>query len=356
MLGSRAIPALGPSTTNTGTTTLTLPATASGTYRIIAKADADKVVVEANEGNNVSGASLPFTLGPDLVAWLDVPAAAAFPGAGATVTVTDVTRNDAATAAPATTTRLYYSAVATFDGSAVMVGSRAVPALGPGQISTGTISFTLPAGDVGVRYLFVKADADGAVVESNEGNNVSAAGTITIGGDLIVTIDVPGGVANSAAGATVTVTDWTRSDNSAPVGASTTKFYLVTGTTLDASAVLLGSRAIPALGPSTTNTGTTTLTLPASASGTYRIIAKADADRVVAGGERGEQRERRVAAVHPGAGPGGVAGRPAAIGDSGGGGDGDGDGVHAERRGDGGAGDDDAAVLLGGGGRWTGAR
>ena len=162
-----------------------------------------------------------------------------------------------------------------------MVGSRAVPALGPGQTSTGTISFTLPAGDVGVRYLFVKADADGAVVESNEGNNVSAAGTITIGGDLIVTIDVPGGVANSAAGATVTVTDWTRSDNSAPVGASTTKFYLVTGTTLDASAIALGSRAIPALGPSTTNTGTTTLTLPASASGTYRIIAKADADGVV---------------------------------------------------------------------------
>ena len=40
----------------------------------MAKADADNAVVEANEGNNVSAASAPFTLGPDLVAWLDVPA------------------------------------------------------------------------------------------------------------------------------------------------------------------------------------------------------------------------------------------------------------------------------------------
>ncbi len=282
LLGSRAIPALGPSTTNTGSTTLTLPATASGTYRIIAKADADNAVAEGNEDNNVSAPSTPFTIGPDLVAWLDVPAASSTPATGATIAVTDFARNDAATAAPASTTKLYYSTSAAFDASAAVVGSRAIPALGPGEVNSGTIAFTLPAGHVGTRYLFARADADNAVVEANENNNTSAAKSINIGPDLIVWIDVPGGVASSAAGATVTVSDWTRSDNSAPAGASTTKFYLVTGTTVDAGAVLLGSRVVPALGPSTTNTGSTTLTLLATASGTYRIIAKADADNAVA--------------------------------------------------------------------------
>ena len=112
--------------------------------------------------------------------------ASATPAAGATITVTDYARNDAATLAPATTTKLYYSATATFDASAVVVGSRPIPALGPGVINSGTITFTLPAGHAGTRYLFVKADADGAVVESNEGNNVSAPKSVAIGGDLIV--------------------------------------------------------------------------------------------------------------------------------------------------------------------------
>ena len=281
LLGSRDIPALGASTTNTGSTTLTLPASASGTFRIIAKADADNTVVEANEANNLSVASGAFTLGPDLIAWLDVPGASSTPATGATISVTDFVRNDSATPAPASTSRLLFSTTPTLDASAIVVGTRAIPALGPGEVSSGTITFALPAGHTGVRYLVARADATNAVTESNEFNNTSARQSITIGTDLIVWIDVPGGVANSAAGATVTVTDFTRSDNSAPAGPSTTKFYLVTGTTLDTNAVLLGSRAIPALGPSTTNTGSTTLTLPASASGTFRIIAKADADNTV---------------------------------------------------------------------------
>ena len=164
VLGSRAIPALGPSTTNTGTTTLTLPASASGTYRIIAKADADNVVVEANEGNNVSGASLPFTLGPDLVAWLDVPAASSTPAAGATITVTACTRNDAATAAPATTTRLYYSAVATLDGTRGDGGE-------PGGAGAGA-----GAGQHGDDQLHVAGGARGGAVPVREGGRGRGGG------------------------------------------------------------------------------------------------------------------------------------------------------------------------------------
>ena len=138
---------------------------------------------------------------------------------------------------------------------------------------------------------------------------MSAAGTITIGGDLIVTIDVPGGVANSAAGATVTVTDWTRSDNSAPVGASTTKFYLVTGTTLDGERDCAGEPGDSGAGAVDDEHGDDDVDLAGECVGDVPDHREGGRGQRGGGGERGEQRERRVAAVHPGAGPGGVAGR-----------------------------------------------
>ena len=102
------------------------------------------------------------------------------------------------------------------------------------------------------------------MAEANEANNLSTPSLpFTFGSDLMVWIDVPGSVTSAAAGATITVQDWTRNNSATPAGPSTTKFYLIKGTTLDGSERLLGKRAIPALPPSTTNTGTTTLTLPA---------------------------------------------------------------------------------------------
>src|SRR5262245_46050653 len=218
----------------------------------------------------------------DLIVFIDVPAASSSPGAGATISVEDFTKNIASTPAGASTTALYLSTTTTFDASAIFLGSRDVPPLGPGETNSGFITFTLPAGHAGIRYIFGRADVNSAVAEANEGNNVSQPKAITIGADLIVTIDVPGSGPPFVAGGTVTVNDWTRSDNSAPAGPSTTRFYLITGTTLDpASAIPIGSRAVPALGPSTTNFGTSTLTFPLNVAGTFRIAAKADADGAV---------------------------------------------------------------------------
>jgi len=146
----------------------------------------------------------------------------------------------------------------------------------------GPATVTLPAGLTGAAFVFAMADADGVVAESDENNNTSAAKSITIGADLIVFLDVPASVANSQPGATITLHDFTRNDNSAPVTVwTTTRFYLVRGTTLDSDAVPIGSRVVPPLGPSTTNEAFTDVTLPAVA-GTFRIIAKADADNAVA--------------------------------------------------------------------------
>ena len=68
----------------------------------------------------------------------------------------------------------------------------------------------------------------------------------------------------------------------APAAPTTTRFYLTASTVLDASAAVLGSRAIPALAAGATSSGSTTVTIPAGTpAGNYYIIAKADADSVV---------------------------------------------------------------------------
>ena len=249
-------------------------------------ADATNVVTEANENNNT--ASTASTLGVGGVVDLrcdgiDIPGTLrASPPAGATFDITVLTKNDSAVSAPASTTKVYLLLASALNAPPMVIGSRAIAPLGPNATDVGSATVTLPAGVAGAAFVFAKVDADNVVGESNENNNTSASKAITIGADLIVlALDVPGSVTNTAPGATITVHDFTRNDNSAPAGASTTKFYLVTGTTVDSSAVLLGSRAVPALPPSTTNEGFTDLILPATAAGTFRIIAKADADDAV---------------------------------------------------------------------------
>ena len=91
VLGSRAIDPLAVGAVSAGATSVTLPSPlAAGSYFVFAKADAPNQIVEVNESNNTRPATVK--IGPDLVvAALTVPARAA---AGATVTVTDVIRND----------------------------------------------------------------------------------------------------------------------------------------------------------------------------------------------------------------------------------------------------------------------
>jgi hypothetical protein len=89
--------------------------------------------------------------------------------------------------------------------------------------------------------------------------------------------------ASGGAGSTINVTDTTRNGGGGSAAASTTSFYLSTNTTWDVTDVLLGSRAVPALNPVTTSTGTTAVVIPAgTAPRTYYVIAKADDGGAVA--------------------------------------------------------------------------
>jgi subtilase family serine protease len=170
-LGSRALPALAAGASNAAATALAIPATtAAGTYFVIARADAETVVAETVETNNTGARQV--AIGPDLVvATFTVPSTAA---AGSAITVSDTTRNQGAGTAGASTTRFYLSSNALLDAADVALGERAVSALGAGAASAGSTSMTVPAGTVpGSYFVIIRADADGAVAETQEGNNTA---------------------------------------------------------------------------------------------------------------------------------------------------------------------------------------
>jgi subtilase family serine protease/subtilisin family serine protease len=276
-LGHRSVPALAGGASHSASTVVTLPAgTAAGTYYVLARADADGAVSETVETNNVTPATV--LIGPDLaVTALSAPTSA---GPGATITVSDTTRNQGAGAAGASTTRIYLSADTLLDGGDSLLGGRAVPALGAGVSHAGSTVVTLPGSlGTGTWYLIARADADGVVGETIETNNLATT-TVQVGGDLVVSaLTVP---ATAGAGAAVTVTDTTRNQGAGGVGASTTRFYLSTDATLDGADLALGGRAVPALGASASHAASTVVTIPAGiAGGAYFVIARADADDAV---------------------------------------------------------------------------
>ena len=218
-----------------------------------------------------------FTLASDLtVSAFSAPTTGA---AGMAISVTSTTKNQAGTIpAPASTTKFYLSADATWDAGDTPLGSRAIPALAPGAVSSGSTSLTIPAGTAGGNYFVIaRADADNLILETNETNN-TASDTIVIGPDLIVSALT----APSAAlpGSTISVTDTTKNQTgTSPAPVSTTRFYLSTNSTWDTGDTSIGSREIPVLAAGASNSKPANVTIPAgTATGNYYIIAKADGD------------------------------------------------------------------------------
>ena len=158
-----------------------------------------------------------------------------------------------------------------------VVSLTAIASLGSNVSDTGTVSLTIPAATAtGFYYLIAKADGDDALAETNEANNVFAK-SIAIGPDLGITNLVYPSVA--AAGSSITVSDTTKNLGAGDSAASNTRFYLSTNAALDAGDLLLGSRAVAALAPNASETGSASVTIPASvAAGYYYLIAKADGD------------------------------------------------------------------------------
>jgi subtilisin family serine protease/subtilase family serine protease len=274
----RVVPPLASGASDTGSTTLTLPTPlAAAWYYIIAVADGNGDVPETAESNNAMARTIP--IGSDLV--ISSFTAPAFGAPASAIAVTETTTNQGAGAAGGSQTRFYLSTNVTFDsGDTLLPGGREIAALAGGASSTGGSTVTLPAGlTAGTYYLFARADADQTVLEATETNNTIQR-MIQIGSDLVVSaLTVP---AKGGAGQPLTITETTSNTGAAPAGATVTRFYLSVNASLDSSDTMIGSRTVPALASSASSAVTTTLTIPAAtASGTYSLIAKSDADGAI---------------------------------------------------------------------------
>jgi subtilase family serine protease len=182
LLGTRVVPSLAASATSAASTSLTIPdGTTTGTYYILVKADANNEVAESAETNNLSYGTTK--VGPDLTI-ASLTASVTTAAAGATISVTDTTKNAGAGAAPDSATRYYLSTNITFDASDVPLGGRAAGALAAGVSSTATMSVVIPSTTTaGSYYIIAVADADGVVTETAETNNTRALFIkITVGG------------------------------------------------------------------------------------------------------------------------------------------------------------------------------
>jgi subtilase family serine protease len=294
-LGGRAVPALASGASSTGSVAVTIPAsTVAGAYYVLAKADADGVVVETMESNNVAVALL--YVGADLVvSSLSGPGTAS---PGATVTFTDTTTNRGAAPAPPSVTAYYISANATVDGGDTLVATRSVPALATGASHTGSVTFTIPAGlATGLYWILARANDGTLAVDAQPANNVFAR-QLLVGPDLVIASFTAPSV--TAAGLSITVADTTRNQGGVAAGPSTTAFYLSTDLSLDAADVFLGSRPVPGLAAGETHSGTVVLVVPSDTpTGSYYLFARADSGDAVIESQETNNTYARIVRIGP---------------------------------------------------------
>ena len=163
-LGTRAVPFLAPGASNKGTTSVTLPTVAAGTYYLIAEADVDSQIAESDESDNLAVKKL--LVGADLIVSLvTIPAS---PTSTSPTTIRVMTKNTGGELAGASSARLYRSVNGTIGAGDTLMHVFAIPPLAANSSDVSEVMLMLPAGTY---FLIVQVDAGGAVNEVNEGNN-----------------------------------------------------------------------------------------------------------------------------------------------------------------------------------------
>src|SRR5262249_45486661 len=143
-------------------------------------------------------------------------------------------------------TSLYLSANAVLDAPDILVGTRDIPALPAGGLSTGSTPVTIPPGTAsGTYFIVAKADGNGAIAETQENNNTKPSGVIRIGPDLAVSTVSATTIAGP--GDTIMVSDTTVNQGGGDAGSSRTALYWSTNGAIPAGSQPLASHDVPAL-------------------------------------------------------------------------------------------------------------
>jgi 3-polyprenyl-4-hydroxybenzoate decarboxylase len=191
-LATDAVAALAASGSAAVSELVTIPSgTAAGTWYIVFYADADAAVTESSETNNTGYVAITVTTGgtsPDLIT--QSPAASPTTvAAGSTTTASCTVYNQGTAAAGASNLKYYLSANTTYEVTDTYLATDAVAALAASGSAAVSELVTIPSSTTaGTWYILFYADADGAVTESNETNNV---------GYVAITVTVASGGCNS---------------------------------------------------------------------------------------------------------------------------------------------------------------
>jgi subtilase family serine protease len=256
-------------------------------------ASGPRTVTVTNPGGASGARSGAFTVQAALADLVQtVGALPASVGSGATVSLSDTVTNQGASTAGASTTRYYLSTDAVKSSDDILLAAtRAVPALAPGEASTGSISLTMPVTvTAGTYFVLACADDLAAVAEANESNNCGASASqvqiTTPPPDLVITSAGNPPLASVLASG-FTVTDTIVNRGGSPAGASMIRYYLSTDTTRSSGDVMLkGVRNVPSLPGGGSSTGTVTLsTASRTVPGVYYVLACADDLFAVAEGD-----------------------------------------------------------------------
>lgn len=188
LLGTRTVAALGVGETSESASEFSLPpGIATGSWTLGVIADDLAGVQEPNEGDNllVAPGLLDVTGSDDPLPDLVVESLSAGPSSvisGGALTVSSLVRNQGELSAPTFEVRFYLSDDELVDDSDHLVGVRTIFSLGIGGGSAQSFPYTLDASlPLGTYHFGALCDALDAVLEADEGNNVSLLpGTIEI--------------------------------------------------------------------------------------------------------------------------------------------------------------------------------
>jgi subtilase family serine protease len=207
--------------------------------------------------------------------------------AGATTTASCTVKNQGTATAGASNLKYYLSSNTTYEVGDTYLALDAVASLAASATAAVSELVTIPAGTTaGTWYILFYADADLAVTESSETNNVGyVAITVTSGTSQpdLITQSPAASPTSVVAGSTTTASCTVKNQGTATAAASTLKYYLSANSIYEVSDTYLISDAVASLAANGTAAVSELVTIPsATAAGTYYILFFTDADAVVA--------------------------------------------------------------------------
>jgi uncharacterized repeat protein (TIGR01451 family) len=205
---------------------------------------------------------------------------------GTNMSQTLIVKNIGTAAASASTVKAYLSTDNTFSPSTdILLTQNSFTALAVNAQLSKTFSVPIPAGIAGTRFVLFRADADDAIVESNETDNILAKQVFFSAGtpkpDLIVvsTVTSPASIAVTES---LPISLQVKNQGTAVSNTSAVYVYMSTNTTISADDFLLGEMAIPVLSNGATSAVvTTTFNNVPNNPGTWYLIFKADGANTV---------------------------------------------------------------------------